>query len=293
MRVDTTWVFRVVWAVLPVACGPAFAAALDPRSAATRTLATAVLWVAWAAVLVAALVTSTVSLTIIRVVAPAAAVGAVWAVMDGGEAPSWGAPDVVALVVASLAAVVVMDRGLGDRFVDGSSYGPERRLALRVPAAVLLGPLELTWAVLVVGVLAGPFLLAARQWVAGGVALVAGYGAAFLAIRSLHALSRRWLVFVPGGMVIHDPLSLTESALMPRSMIDHLGPAPADTDAFDLTQAAAGLALEVVLREPLPLSLYKPRVHEPLTATVERVVFTPSRPAAALDAAEERRIPLA
>lgn len=293
MRVDTTWVFRAAWAVLPIAGGPAFAAALDPRSQAIRTLATALLWVGWAAVLVASLVPSTVSLTLIRVAAPAGAVATAWAVLSAGDSSSWSAHDAVAVAVASIAAVAVMDRGVGDRFVDGSSYGPERRLALRVPAAVLFGPLELTWAALVVGVLAGPFLLAASQWVAGVVALVVGYGAAFLAVRSLHALSRRWLVFVPGGMVIHDPLSLTESALMPRSMIDHLGPAPADTDAYDLTQGAAGLALEVVLREPLPMSLYKPRVHEPLTATVERVLFTPSRPAAALDAAEERRIPVA
>jgi hypothetical protein len=122
---------------------------------------------------------------------------------------------------------------------------------------------------------------------------VVGLPAAWLASRSLHTLSRRWLVFVPGGMVIHDPLSLTESVLMPRTMIDHLGPAPADTDAYDLTQRAAGLALEATLREPLPISLYKPRVRQPLTANVERLTFTPTRPAAALDAAEERRIPIA
>jgi len=294
VRVDTTWVFRVAWAVLPLAAGAAFADALDLRSQAVRTLATVVLWVAWVAVLAASLVPSTVSLTAIRVVAPAGAVAAAWSVTIGDSgAPSVSATDVAALLVTTVAAVVVMAAGIGDRFVDGSSYGPERRLTLRVPAPVLLGPLELTWLVLVAGTLAGPFLLASRQWVAGGIALVVGFGAAFLAVRSLHTLSRRWLVFVPGGMVIHDPLSLTESALMPRTMIDHVGPAPADTDAFDLTQRAAGLALEVALVEPLPLSLYKPRVHEPLTATVERLVFTPTRPAAALDAAEQRRIPVA
>ncbi len=294
MRVDTTWVFRVVWATLPLAAGPALADALDPRSQAVRTVASVALWLGWAAVLAASLVPSTVSLTIIRVVAPAAPVATAWATLDRTSAAG-GADTVaglVALVATSVAAVVVMDARIGDRFVDGSSYGPERRLALRVPAPVLLGPLELTWAASLAGALAGPLLLASRQWVAGGIATVVGLGVVFWAARSLHALSRRWLVFVPGGMVLHDPLTVTESVLMPRAMIERLGPAPADSRAYDLTQRAPGLALEVTLREPLPVSLYRPRSRQPETATVEQVLFTPTRPAAALDAAAERRIPV-
>lgn len=298
MRVDTTWVFRVVWATLPLAAGPTLADALDPRSQAVRTVASVALWLGWAAVLAASLVPSTVSLTVIRVLAPAAAVATAWATLDHPSAATGGVTgavtvaDVVALVVTAVAAVVVMDARIGDRFVDGSSYGPERRLALRVPAPVLLGPLELTWAASLAGALAGPLLLASRQWVAGGIATVVGLVVVFWAARSLHALSRRWLVFVPGGMVLHDPLTVTESVLMPRAMIERLGPAPADSSAYDLTQRAAGLALEVTLREPLPVSLYRPRARQPETATVEQVLFTPTRPAAALDAAAERRIPV-
>jgi hypothetical protein len=195
--------------------------------------------------------------------------------------------------VTAAAAVVAMAPSVGDAFVDGSSYGPERRFALRVPAPVLLGPIELTWAVALAGVLTGPLLLAAEQWVAGVAALLVGLPLAFWAVRSLHALSRRWLVFVPGGLVIHDPLTVTESVLMPKTMVAHLGPAPADTDAYDLTQRAAGLALQVDLTEPLPVSLYRPRAERAETATVERLLFTPTRPAHVLDAAEERRLPVA
>ncbi len=294
MRVDTTWVFRVVWATLPLAAGPALADALDPRSQAVRTVASVALWLGWAAVLAASLVPSTVSLTIIRVLAPAAPLATAWAALDRPSAATGAVTvaTVVALVATSVAAVVVMDARIGDRFVDGSSYGPERRLALRVPAPVLLGPLELTWAASLAGALAGPLLLASRQWVAGGIATAVGLVVVFWAVRSLHALSRRWLVFVPGGMVLHDPLTVTESVLMPRAMIERLGPAPADSSAYDLTQRAAGLALEATLREPLPVSLYRPRARQPETATVEQVLFTPTRPAAALDAAAERRIPV-
>ncbi len=120
-----------------------------------------------------------------------------------------------------------------------------------------------------------------------------GLPLAWLSWRSLHALSTRWLVFVPGGMVIHDPLSVTESVLMPRTLVAHVGPASADTDAYDLTRGAAGLALQVDLRESLPVSVYRPRSRTPETATVEHLLFTPTLPAEVLDTAEERRLPVA
>lgn len=295
MRVNATWAFRGLWVVLPVAAGPALGAALDGRNDTVALVASVILWLGWAAVLVASLVPSTVGLTVLRVLAPAAGVATAWAVVVGTDADfgEVGVGDVVGLVVTAAAAVVAMAPSVGDAFVDGSSYGPERRFALRVPAPVLLGPLELTWAIALAGVLTGPLLLAAEQWVAGVAALLVGLPLAFWAVRSLHALSRRWLVFVPGGLVIHDPLTVTESVLMPKTMVAHLGPAPADTDAYDLTQRAAGLALQVDLTEPLPVSLYRPRAERAETATVERLLFTPTRPAHVLDAAEERRLPVA
>ena len=295
MRVNATWAFRALWVVLPVAAGPALAAGLDDRSSAVQLTAAAALWLGWAAVLVASLVPSTVSLTVARVVAPAAGVATAWAVVVAADADlgEVAGTDVIGLVVTAAAAVVAMAPSVGGAFVDGSSYGPERRFALRVPAPVLLGPLELTWMVLMAGVATGPLLLAAEQWLTGAAALVVGLPLAFWAVRSFHTLSRRWLVLVPGGMVIHDPLTVTESVLMPRTMVAHLGPAPADTDAYDLTQRAAGLALQVDLTEPLPVSLYRPRARKLETATVERLLFTPSRPAHVLDAAEEHRLPVA
>ena len=297
MRVNLTWAFRALWVVLPVAAGPVLGAALDDRSGPLQLVASVALWLGWAAVLVASLVPSTVSLTVLRTLAPAAAVTTTWAVAvavgtdaDVGEI---GLSEAAGLVVSAAAAVVAMAPSVGDTFVDGSSYGPERRFALRVPAPVLLGPIEVTWALLLAGALAGPLLLAAEQWVAGAAALVVGLPLGFWAVRSLHTLSRRWLVFVPGGVVIHDPLTVTESVLMPKARIARLGPAPADTDAYDLTQRALGLALQVDLNDPLPVSLYRPRADRPETATVERLLFTPTRPAHVLDAAEERHLPVA
>ena len=294
MRVSSAWVFRALWVVLPLVAGPAVAGALDDRSGLVGPVGAVLAWGTWAGVLVAALVPSTVSLTVCRVLAPAAAVATVGAVavVAGGDLADVTALDVVGLLVATAAAVVVMAPRLGDQFVDGSSYGPERRFALRVPAPVLFGPVELSWLVAVAGVVTGPLLLAGEQWVAGAVALVVGLPLAWFAWRSLHALSTRWLVFVPGGMVIHDPMSVTESVLMPRNMVAHVGPAPAGSDASALTRGAAGLALQVDLTETLPISVYRPRSRTPETATVERLLFTPTLPAEVLDTAEERRLPV-
>ncbi|MCB1016191.1 MAG: hypothetical protein KDB10_13915 [Acidimicrobiales bacterium] len=290
MRVTSSWAFRVLWVLLPVVAGPTLADGVDPRSAAVRLVASVALWAGWAAALVVSLVPSTVSLTALRTVAPLAPLATGWAVATAPGAA--GPADALALLATTAAAVVAMAPGLGDQFVDGSSYGPERRFALRVPAPVVLGPLELTWALAVAGPLAGPLLLASGQWAAGAAVLVVGAPATWWAGRSLHALSRRWLVFVPGGVVLHDPLTVTESVLVPRARIAALGPAAADSTAYDLTQRAAGLALEVTLTEPLAVSLYTPRSRTPRTEAVGALLFTPTRPAHVLAAAEERHLPV-
>ena len=77
-----------------------------------------------------------------------------------------------------------------------------------------------------------------------------------------------------------------------RARIAALGPAAADSTAYDLTQRAAGLALEVTLTEPLAVSLYTPRSRTPRTEAVGALLFTPTRPAHVLAAAEERHLPV-
>src|SRR3546814_13032961 len=95
-------------------------------------------------------------------------------------------------------------------FADGSSAGTGRRLQRRVPGPLLLGPLPLTWALGVVGPVAGPLLLAAEQWALGAAVLLVGAVPARLAVRALHGLARRWVVFVPAGMVLADPARSAE-----------------------------------------------------------------------------------
>lgn len=281
------WPARATWLLLPLVTGPALGDALDGASRPVQLVASAGLWVAWAVVLVATLVPTTVSLTALRVAAPGAVAAALAATLAGG--PS--AADVVGLAGALVAALAAFWPGTGETFVDGSSYGDERRMPLRVPGPLLAGPLVLLWAVAVAGLAAGPLLLAAEQWVAGGPALVAGLPAAWFAVRALHALARRWLVFVANGVVVHDPLALAEPVLLRRVHVRSFGPAPADTTALDLTRGALGLALEITVEPPVSLVLAgggRNAVHE--TTTAGHLLVTPTRPGAVLAEARRRRI---
>jgi hypothetical protein len=283
------WPARATWALLPLLLGPALGDALGEHSLAVARTGSILAWTTWAAVLVAVLLPRTVSLTALRIAAPTALVVANWAAL----ADDPGATDALAVTGAALALVAAFSPLTGDVFVNGSSYGDERRLPLRVPGALLFGPLPLAWAAAVAGPIAGPLLLAAGQWVAGGVVLAVGLAIAAVAVRALHGLARRWVVLVPAGLVLHDQHALVEPVLFPRASIRRLGPAHAEdvVVALDLTQRAFGLVLELELREPAQVSPRRPDKTVQVES-VERLLFTPTRPGALLSEATGRRLPV-
>jgi len=281
------WLPRLVWLVLPVVLGPALAGALDGRSPAVSGLVQVVAWLGWTAGLVAVLVPRTVGLTGLRTAGPALVVLAGW--MVAAADPPGGA-EVLALAGSLVVALVLLAPTTADAFVNGSAYGEERRFALRAPAPLLLGPVPVVWALVVAGVVAGPLLVATGRWGLGAVAGVVGFAVAGAGLRSLHQLARRWLVLVPAGLVVHDPLG-AQPQLFRRTQIARLGPAPADTDALDLTNRALGLGLELRLREPVDVEL-RARGRPSRTVATAAVLVTPSRPGAVLAAARERRIPV-
>ena len=287
------WVLPVAWALLALVMGPSFEAALAPRAGLFRSAVSAGLWLVWAVTLAATLIPRTVTLTGVRIVAPAVAVASAWAV---AATPHPSTRDAVAIAYATVVTVLAFLPSTGDVFVNGSAYGLERRLPIRVPGPLVLGPLELIWAATVVGLCAGPLLLADRQWIVGGLALVVGWPVAVWSSRSLHILSRRWLVFTPAGLVLHDQLTAVESVLVIRRHLASIGPALVGTEARDLTFGAFGLALEVRLTEPLPVSpspRRRLRSHDEVTTVeLDSFLFTPTRPGLVLTEAAARGLPV-
>lgn len=280
------WTLRAVWLLLPVLAWDGVAAALDSRSQPVQLVIAAIGLAGWFAGLVALLAPSTISLTALRVVAPAAP-------LVLGVVLLSGSPSLVQTGLALSPAIVATGLSLlpttGDVMVNGSAYGPERRMALRPPAALLLGPLFLMWLAVVAGLTVGPVLLAARNWLVGVPVLGLGAAAVWFGSKSLHQLSRRWIVFVPAGFVIHDYLALAESILLQRKDIAQLGPAPAELKGTaDLSAGALGLALQVTAAQPLPIALRNRR--EVVSTETIRMVFTPSLPGQLLHEARVRGI---
>lgn len=139
--------------------------------------------------------------------------------------------------------------------------------------------------------LAGPLLLAARWWLLGAALTAVGWPITAWAARSLHLLARRWVVFVPAGVTLVDPITLVDSVLFARTDVVSLGPALSDSVARDLTGGAPGLALELQCRRAGPVTVRTARNAGEIV-DVDAVLFTPSRPAAVLDEARRRQLPV-
>lgn len=280
------WALRAVWLVQPVTLGPALADGFHDLDGHTFLSASA--WVLWGLGLLATLVPRPVTLTAIRIGGPAAAALSVWTATT---------VDDTALVAVALGGAFVLGvlshwPAVADTYVDGASYGDEKRFLLRAPGPVVLALGPLAWALTVAGVVVGPLLLASGDSAVGSAACVAGLPIAAASARALHHLHRRWIVLVPAGFVLHDHLALADPTLLPRDALTSVGPASADTDAHDLTQAARGMALEVRCREPHDL---RPASRDGSAEVVvtEAILCAPARPDAVLAEAKRRRLPTA
>jgi len=242
-------------------------------------------WVLWAALAVALAVPHAITLTTIRLGVPGAVVVAAWASWHSNSSAS----SIAGLVIAVVAGGLALSGFVADEYVDGSSYGDERRFALRVPGPLMLGPIPLAWAAVVTGITIGPLWLACECWIRGIIGTAVGFTLAALAWRAVHTLSKRFVVFVPAGMTLVDPSTLIDAILMPSRSVMTIGPAPADGNFLDLSQHALGLALEVTLNEPFGMTLRRGR-NESEEVEASRIVFTPARPAAVLAEAARRRL---
>jgi hypothetical protein len=280
------WALRVAWLAQAAGVG-AYGDALDGRRHAVQLVGAVGLWGAWGAVLVALLVPAVATLTVVRMAVPAALAASIWAVLAGGGGPA-GA---TAVALAALATVLAFSGDVGQLFVQASAYGSEQRLLLRPPPAwvVIVG---VTWLVAAAGVLSGPMLLAAGVWWLGGPVLAVGALVAWQGGIRVHRLSRRWLVFVPAGVVVHDHVVLADAHLFRTIDVARIGLAMEGTGAADFTGGALGPAIEIELRELLDVLLH-PTPAEPRGKMlhVRSMLVSPTRPGRALTLAADARLP--
>lgn len=284
-------VLVAVWVTLPLSAGGAVAEALDGWSRAPEVLAAILCWTAWALALLGLLVPRPVGLTVARVVAPLFAVVALLVLAAGRADPL---PAGIAAGTTLVAAVLVARPAVALAAANGIAYGDEIRFPLRVPPALFLGPLPVARLALGAAIASGPLLLADARYAAGAAAIVVGLPVALLTGRALHALSMRWAVLVPAGLVVVDPLTLSDPVLLHRDRIVAMratGPVRAPGgEALDLRLGATLGSVAITLDRPVEVfrathgrrGAHALRTHEIHIAVLERDQF--------LDCSTRRRL---
>jgi len=285
------WLLRAVWLTLPVTAGQAASDALSGWGDAPRVVATVLLWLAWGAGSVAVLAPRPVGLTVLRAVAPAYAILAVVVAVTDDTGTLAG---VGAVAATFLAAMLAADSEIALLAVNSVAYGEERRFPLRIPPGLFLGPLPLARALLAAGIAAGPLLIADEQYVLGAIALVVSVPAVALAARAVHTLSSRWMVLVPAGVVVVDPLTLADPVLFVRALVRTLRSVPGGSavpvGTADLRLGATLGTLAIVLAEEADLSRSSPGRGGVKTVLADGVLVAVVRRDELLRAAARRRV---
>ena len=279
------WFARLTWIVLAFTSAPAIDDALASHDAPARVVAALLAWALWGAALFALLAPRPWGFTIVRVattVAVATALLSAWSTS--------GSSATLAIGVAVIATFALCSASVAHACADGASYGYERRFPLRAPFALLMGGAPVAALVIAAGLAAGPLLLAASQWVAGAIAVIVGIPIAAYTARALNALSLRWLVIVPAGFVVADPLTLADPVLLPTDRVAGIAEAPAAAPlgSLDLRLGTAFGGLLVHLTESGPFARRSGR-NEISAVTTDRVLVTPLRPSWFRKALTERR----
>ena len=282
------WIARGAWVLVAIVGGAAIDGALADRSDAVRWVAGAGCWTLWGLVMAALAVPAVRSLTIARVGAPLSLVVAVVAAVAGTPAL-----DLALLVVpAVVACVAIFTADFGRAFVQASSYGDEERLPLRFPVAAGSAALVM-WVIWAPALLLGPVLIAAKNPIVGGVLTLLAVAGIVLLVPKWHRLSRRWLVLVPAGLVVHDPVVLADTLMVRTDQLAGMRLAPADTEAADLTGPASGFAIEVQASETVTtVFAFTPQERNGRAIHMTGFLISPSRPGDALRTAAARGIPV-
>ena len=256
------WVARAAWvalALVPHGIAPTLAS--HGRSA--QLVFTLAAWALWGLGTLAIFWLSPYSLSALRLVAPLATAGLVGFLFASLStyaevALSDVAWPLVGVATAVLAFVCIFLPAFGSLHVQASAYGDEKRLLLRVPAAQI-APIAVSYLVMVTFPVATLFALGGEVWWLAALCLVPTVLIFRVIPKRLHRFSRRWLVVVPAGVVVHDELLLAETFMVRTTAVTRVELNATSGEALNLTGDIAGvrrhMVLIVQLREAEKLAL--------------------------------------
>lgn len=279
---------RVAWVVVPLSGGAAIESAVDGRSSAVRWTTAVGGWSLFAIVAIALLIPAVISLTLARVAAPLVIVAAVGSAIAGGS----GLEVALLVVPAIVATAAIFSADVGRWMVQASAYGDEDRFLLRSPVAAGTAAI-VAWLLWAVAFTTGPLMLAAQNWLVGIPVTVVALGLTLFVGPRWHAMSRRWLVLVPAGLVVHDPLVLADTLMVRSTQLLGLGLAHADTVAADLTGPASGYAIQIDTVESVStVFAFTPKEPNGRAIHMTGFLVAPSRPGEVLERAQARGMPI-
>jgi len=276
----------LAWIPIPLLGYEVFGSALSSKSASVQTTVALSLWILWSIVFLISLIPSASLLTVYRVVVPISVVASIWSSIEA----EMNASSILLLFCSAICFSISLLPSIGFWFINGSAYGDEVRIPLRAPGPLLLGPVPLAWIVVASSLIFSIIYLSSQKYVFGFIVFTIGSGLSYFSYRSLAALSQRWLVFVPAGVVLHDNMVLADPFLIRKSMIKGISPALASTDGLDLTMSSLGMSLEVELYEPAGLSLQMNPLAPPEVNEVTSFLVSPSLLSTTLEQASARNI---
>ena len=209
-----------------------------------------VAWILGAVVAIGTWIHHPISLTTIRCLAPIAVFySAVYALSESLSSLN------IAVVTCGIISLMLMyTADYGSAHVQAGAYGNERRFLLRIPAPVVL-PTLITWALFATVLVVLENAVQSENYVLSIPLLLALIAMSWKFAPQMHRLSKRWLVRVPAGWVVHDDLMLAENLLIRSHNLTAMDFALADSEALDLSGMTRGVPIQISLRESTDVRL--------------------------------------
>jgi len=205
------------------------------------------LWAMWAVTFLCILVPSCSALTCLRLATPSNLALVLFTTLATN---SWSPRSFVSVMLSLICFCFVFSGEVGNTFVQVSAYGDERRFLLRCPNNMVTVQC-LMWALWVGTAITAVSFFNDENWMTGTVFAVLTVALSYILPSRFHRFSRRWLVGVPAGLVIHDSYALAETAMFMKQSIAHIGieTKSENSEAADLSGGCHGLSITISLHE--------------------------------------------